>query len=160
MQLTDAHIKRNGKYESNPYITGEVDESDINPVSRDEIDGQQDQISNPEHWGAPFVIKHKKGSVSDKYYFFLKNKNQLNHLYVCRSIASRSERTSPSGLSTTRRPSPASFSWTSLVFVPMASLLIGLPSTRRRPALLSKFWRIRKLNITLTYSQNAVVNNY
>ena len=35
----------------------------MNPVHREEIDGQEDPIADPEQFGAPFVITHNKGSV-------------------------------------------------------------------------------------------------
>lgn len=65
-QLSEGHIKRNGKYLDNPYFAGEysLTGSVINPGHPDEIEGVEDPIPSPEMLGAPFTVTHNKGSVS------------------------------------------------------------------------------------------------
>ena len=72
-QLTDGRIKRNGNFLDNPYFTGEYSESgfETKPGHPEEIEGEEDRIANPEFLGAPFVITHKKGSVSDANFYGL-----------------------------------------------------------------------------------------
>lgn len=50
----------------NPYFKGEYSETGYvtKPGHPEEIEGEEDQLVNPEHFGAPFVITHNKGSVT------------------------------------------------------------------------------------------------
>ncbi|XP_057375632.1 vitellogenin-2-like [Daphnia carinata] len=66
VKLTDGRIKRNGNFVENPYFQGEVSDSGyvIQPAHPEEIEGEEDQLVNDEHFGAPFVVSHNKGSVT------------------------------------------------------------------------------------------------
>jgi hypothetical protein len=54
--MTENWIRRNGNYL--------VDASDVGGEYPEEIEGEEDQILNPEILSTPFVITHNKGSVS------------------------------------------------------------------------------------------------
>ena len=56
IQMTENWIRRNGNYL--------VDASDVGGEYPEEIEGEEDQILNPEILSTPFVITHNKGSVS------------------------------------------------------------------------------------------------
>lgn len=66
IKLTDGRIKRNGNFVKNPYFQGEISDSGyvIQPAHPEEIEGEEDQFVNDEHFGAPFVVTHNKGSFT------------------------------------------------------------------------------------------------
>lgn len=67
--MTDGRIKRNGNFQKNPYFQGELSDNGyvIQPAHPEEIEGEEDQFVNPEHFGAPFVVTHNKGSVRNDF---------------------------------------------------------------------------------------------
>lgn len=56
----------------NPYFQGEISDSGyvIQPAHPEEIEGEEDQFVNDEHFGAPFVVTHNKGSVRRNFRVF------------------------------------------------------------------------------------------
>lgn len=57
-QLSGTRFKRNGNYQGNAYFSEGED------GNMQEIEGEDDYVTDAEILGAPFSISHNKGSVS------------------------------------------------------------------------------------------------